>query len=362
MAIISGYTITETVRANDRFILERGWIDSDRRPVLLKYPASKHPSPETVRQLEHERDIADSLNPRLVLHPLALERRPDRVVLVFEDFRGVPLSRLLGAPMDIGRFLRLAIRTAEALAELHDHHVIHKDIRPDNIIADLDTGRVRLTDLGIASLLPREYQEAEQASLIEGSLPYMSPEQTGRMNRAIDHRTDFYSLGITFHEMLTGALPFRASDLLEWVHYHIAGSPPPPDQIVPGVPQAISAIVQKLLSKVAEDRYQTARGLAHDLGVCLASWEDRRSIPTFPLGREDVSERFQLPQKLYGRDREIRTLLDGFGRVVATGVPENRAHLGVFGHRQELAGPRAGQARGHGAGELPRRQVRGDQA
>ena len=316
------YTVVDTVRVNDRFILQRASQDHGDRPVLLKYPASKHPSPETIRQLEHERTVARDLDSSLVLHPIALARWADRTVLVFEDFRGVPLSQLLGAPMDVGRFLRLAVKTAEALAGLHDRHVIHKDIRPDNIIVDIETGQVRLTDLGIASLLPREYQEADQVSSIEGSLPYMSPEQTGRMNRAIDHRTDLYSLGITFYEMLTGQLPFRAVDLLEWVHCHIAGSPRPPHEVVTRIPPPVSAIVQKLLSKVAEDRYQTARGLAHDLATCLAGWEEHGVIPPFPLGREDVSEQFHLPQKLYGRDHELRALLDRFERVVSTGEPE----------------------------------------
>ncbi|MDC3962774.1 AAA family ATPase [Polyangium jinanense] len=307
---------------SDRFIFQRAVRGDQNRTVLLKYPAVKHPSPETLRQLEHERTLARDLDAGLVLHPIALTRWAERTVLVFEDFRGVPLSHLVGVPMDVGRFLRIAEKTAEALAGVHERHVIHKDIRPDNILVDVETAQVRLTELGIASLLPREYQEADPASSIEGSFPYMSPEQTGRMNRAIDHRTDLYSLGVTFYEMLTGNLPFRAFDLLEWVHCHIAGSPRPPHEIVPRIPGPVSAIVQKLLSKVAEDRYQTARGLAHDLAICLAQWDETGAILPFPLGREDVSEQFHLPQKLYGRDHESRTLLAHFERVVATGEPE----------------------------------------
>ncbi|TKD03545.1 AAA family ATPase [Polyangium fumosum] len=323
MEALGGYTIIDTVRVNDRFLLQRAAREEDgNRPVLLKYPASKHPSPETLRQLEHERAVARDLDAGLVLHPITLARWAERTVLVFEDFRGVPLRRLLGPPMEVGRFLRIAVKTAEALAGLHEHHVIHKDIRPDNILVDVETGQVRLTDLGIASLLPREYQEADRVRSIEGSLPYMSPEQTGRMNRAIDHRTDLYSLGITFYEMLTGHLPFHAADLLEWVHCHIAFSPRPPHEIVPRIPEPLSALVQTLLSKVAEERYQTARGLAHDLAICLARWDAAGTIRPFPRGREDVSEQFHLPQKLYGRDREIRTLLARFERVVATGEPE----------------------------------------
>jgi PAS domain S-box-containing protein len=320
--MVRGYTVTETVHENERFVLLRGFRDRDRLPVLLKFPASKHPPAETIRQLEHERDIAAILAPSLVLRPLALEHQPERVILVLEDFRGVSLSRLVGAPMDLGGFLRIAVHAARALAELHDHDVIHKDIRPDNILVDVETGRIKLTELGLASRLPREYQYTQHATLFEGSLAYMSPEQTGRMNRGIDSRTDLYSLGITFYQMLTGCLPFQATDPLEWVYCHVAASPAPPDQIVPGVPGAVSEIVLRLLSKVAEDRYQTAGGLEHDLVECLAQWREKGSIQAFPLASEDLSERFQLPQKLYGRDPEQRSLFTSFERVFATGLPE----------------------------------------
>lgn len=322
MLATDGYTITETLRENDRFVLQRALQSYDGRSVFLKSPSSKHPSPETIRQLEHEWEIAAALAPGFVLRPRALERRSDRLILVLEDAPGVPLRRLLGAPMPVGRFLRIAAATTAALARLHEHDILHKDVRPDNILVDVAASQVRLTDLGLASRLPREYQDARSPNLIEGSLPYMSPEQTGRMNRAVDHRTDLYSLGVTFYEMLTGDLPHRATDPLDWIHCHIARAPRPPEEIVPGLPAALSAIVLRLLSKVAEDRYQTARGLEHDLQVCLAQWQTAERIDLFPLGDKDVSDRFHIPQKLYGRDRELQILQGSFERVVATGAPE----------------------------------------
>ncbi|APR81086.1 Signal transduction histidine kinase CheA [Minicystis rosea] len=318
----SEYTATETIRESERFVLRRGYRDSDSHPVLLKCPTSKHPSPDVVRQLERERDIAGIPVPSSVLRPIALEQKPDGMALILENFDGIFLDQLLGAPMEIDLFLHVAVKMAVALSGLHDRGVVHKDIRPDNILVDVATDCVKITNFGLASVLPQEQRQAPQTRWIEGSLAYMSPEQTGRMDRAVDHRTDLYSLGITFYEMLTGQLPYHATDPLDWVHHHIAGTPVSPDVLAPGVPEVLSAIVLRLISKVAEDRYQTAHGLEHDLAICLAAWEEHGAIEPFPLGRNDVSDRFQIPQKLYGRDRETLALLACFTRVASIGVPE----------------------------------------
>ena len=184
------------------------------------------------------------------------------------------------------------------------------------------TGHAWLTGFGIASRLPRERQAPAPPEVIAGTLAYMAPEQTGRMNRSIDFRSDLYALGVTLYEMLTGELPFTASDPMEWVHCHIARRPGPPDERVAGVPRPVSAIVMKLLAKNAEDRYQTAAGLTVDLRKCLTEWESRRSIEPFPLGKQDASDRLMAPEKLYGREHEIETLLSAFDRVVANGATE----------------------------------------
>jgi PAS domain S-box-containing protein len=239
-----------------------------------------------------------------------------------EDPGGEPLLRLLGRPWEITAFLHVAIGAATALGQVHQRGLIHKDIKPANMLVNSATGQVWLMGFGIASRLPRERQAPAPPEVIAGTLAYMAPEQTGRMNRSIDFRSDLYALGVTLYEMLTGELPFTASDPMEWVHCHIARQPPPPDERVSGIPGPISAMVMKLLAKTAEDRYQTAAGLSVDLRKCLAEWQSHRRIEPFALGVSDVSDRLMTPEALYGREHEIGKLLGAFDRVVANGATE----------------------------------------
>jgi serine/threonine protein kinase len=241
---------------------------------------------------------------------------------VLEDPGGAPLDRLLGQPLDVSHFLRIAIPLAGALRRVHARGLIHKDIKPANILVDAASGGVWLTGFGIASRLPREHQAPAPPEVIAGTLAYMAPEQTGRMNRSVDSRSDLYALGVTFYEMLTGQLPFAAPDPMGWVHCHIARQPVPPSERVASVPGPLSAIVMKLLAKTAEERYQTAGGVEADLRRCLAEWESHGRIEPFSLGGCDVSDRLLIPEKLYGREREIDTLLAAFDRVVANGTTE----------------------------------------
>ena len=190
------------------------------------------------------------------------------------------------------------------------------------MIVDSATSRVRLTGFSIASRLPRERQSPGPPEFIAGTLAYMAPEQTGRVNRSIDSRSDLYSLGVTFYEMLTGSLPFTASDAMEWVHCHIARRPAPPGERVADVPAPVSAIVMKLLAKTSDERYQTAAGLERDLRCCLMQWEAERRVDDFRLGEDDIPDRLLIPEKLYGRAREIETLLAAFDRIVQGGSVE----------------------------------------
>ena len=318
----SPYTITETLFEGRRTVLLRAIRRIDGCPVILKVLDPKRGRPQDVERLKHEYALGKTLDLPTIIRPLALDTYRGQPVLVLEDMAGAPLDRLLGAPMETERFLRLAIRITTAIADIHRQGVVHKDIKPQNIIVNTATGEVKLTDFGIASRLPREHTAPQSPQQIEGSLPHMSPEQTGRMNRAFDSRTDLYSLGVTFYEMLTGRLPFEARDPLEWIHFHLARVPPSPSEIVPEVPEAIARIVMHLLAKMADDRYQSARGLLYDLERCLEQWIERRRIDPFPPGARDVPDRLQIPQKLYGREAEIALLYGAFERVVATGTPE----------------------------------------
>ncbi|SHH12025.1 trifunctional serine/threonine-protein kinase/ATP-binding protein/sensor histidine kinase [Bradyrhizobium erythrophlei] len=289
-------------------------------PILLA--AAEEGSLGCVERLEHEHALKAELDAHWAARPVALARHNGGMALVLEDPGGTPVDRLLDGPLEISHFLRIAIPLAEVLRQVHARGLIHKDIKPTNILMDSASGSVWLTGFGIASRLPREHQAPAPPEVIAGTLAYMAPEQTGRMNRSVDSRSDLYALGVTLYEMLTGHLPFTAADPMEWVHCHIARQPLPPNERLAGVPAALSAIVMKLLAKTAEERYQTASGLEVDLRRCLGEWEKHRRIDPFPLGTHDPPDRLLIPEKLYGREREIDALLAAFDRVVAHGTPE----------------------------------------
>src|SRR5215468_7850308 len=306
-------------------VVRRSWQLDDnggRRSILIVQPAADHPARSTLDRLTHEHELKHELDGAWAVRPLELVRDAGRTMLVLEDSGGEPLDRLLGEPMEVGRFLRLAIAASSALGKLHQRGLVHKDIKPTNILLTEATGEVRLTGFGIASRLARERQAPHPPDTIAGTLAYMAPEQTGRMNRSIDSRSDLYALGVTFYQMLTGALPFAATEPIEWVYCHLARRPVPPAERLKEIPGPVSAIVMKLLAKRAEDRYQTATGLEHDLRRCLTGWEGQRRIDNFRLGEHDTPDRLLIPEKLYGRQREIETLLASFDRIVGGGVPE----------------------------------------
>src|SRR5262245_46178861 len=290
--------------------------------VLVVMPRSEHPRPQAVRMLEHERALRDELQPAWAIRSLALTTREGRAALVFEDPGGELHVRRPGTPMDVGEDLRVGAVAAAALRQLHGRGLIHKDIKPANGMTDWGTGRAWLRGFGIASRVPRERRLPEPPEVIAGTLAYKTPEQTGWMNRSIDARSDLYALGVVLYELLTGGLPFTASDPMAWVHGHIAQQPVPPAERRKDIPDVVSAIVMKLLAKTAEDRYQTAAGVERDLRRCLARWEADGRIDAFPLAEHDIPDRLVIPEKLYGRAREIETLLGAFERVVTSGAPE----------------------------------------
>jgi len=276
--------IFEALHKDEEFILHRGRRKDDASQVLVLSPVAEYPTPESLKRLEHECSLREELHPAWAARPITMARHWDRPVLVLEDPGGVPLDQLLGHPLDLAFYLRLAIGLSTVIDHFHQRGVIHKDIKPANVLVNSVTGQCWLRGFGIASRLPRERQSAEPPEFIAGTLAYMAPEQTGRMNRSIDSRSDLYSLGVTLYEMLTGSLPFTASDPMEWVHCHIARQPVPPGERLNNVPASVSAIIMKLLAKTAEERYQTAAGAESDLRRCLAQWQTECHIDEFPLG------------------------------------------------------------------------------
>jgi PAS domain S-box-containing protein len=314
--------VFETLREDEEFVLERGQGDRDLSAILVVAPVSEHPVPGILERLEHEYALRAELDSDWAAQPLTLARREGRSMLVLEDPGGEPLDRLLGEPMELSRFLRFAVGLAAALGKLHQQGLIHKDIKPANVLVNSDTGECWLIGFGLASRLARERQVPDPPESIAGTLAYMAPEQTGWMNRSIDSRSDLYSLGVTFYQMLTGSLPFTASDPMEWVHCHIARKPVAPSERLKNVPAPVSQIIMKLLAKTAEERYQTAAGLESDLRQCYAEWERQGRIDSFAFGEHDAPDRLLIPEKLYGRAREVDTLLASFDRIVESGTSE----------------------------------------
>jgi PAS domain S-box-containing protein len=323
MAEDSEYEL-EPLREGAEFTLYRGRERGNQMPILAVAAAAEQPSPQCLRRLEQEYLLATELDAAWAAQPLALTRHRGRAVLVLKDPGGEPLDRIIeqlkGQPIDLTRFLRIAIGLAAALSQAHRQGLIHKDIKPANALVD-DSGHVWLTGFGVASRLRHERQVPVAPEIIAGTLAYMAPEQTGRMNRSIDSRSDLYSLGVTLYQTLTGALPFAAADPLEWVHCHIARQPAAPVDRRQ-IPKPLSAIIMRLLAKNAEERYQTAAGLDADLRRCLTEWQSHGRIDPFTLGADDASERLLIPEKLYGREHEVEALIAAFGRVVAQGTAE----------------------------------------
>jgi PAS domain S-box-containing protein len=311
-----------------------GWEDServfyrsggnrDKEPATLAVlPRSEYPTPLVLEKFAHEYALKDELDSAWAARPLRLLREHGRTMLLLEDPGGCPLEQLLGAPMEIERFLELAIGMAGALAKAHLQGLVHKDINPANILVNEATGEVRLLGFGMASRVLRERQSATPPEMIAGTLPYMAPEQTGRMNRSIDSRSDLYALGVTFYRMLTGSLPFSAVGPLEWIHCHIAKVPLAPNERLKTVPTPVSAIVVKLLAKNAEERYQTAAGVKSDLRRCLVEWKAQGRIDDFRLAEHDTPDRLVIPEKLYGRAQEVSALIAASDRIVDGGRPE----------------------------------------
>ncbi|MBD1939865.1 ATP-binding sensor histidine kinase [Microcoleus sp. FACHB-68] len=318
MLTIPGYQILALIYESANSLVYRGRREHDNQPVILKLLKHEYPSAAELARYEQEYEITRSLNLEGVVKAYDLLKYQNTSVMVLEDFGGESLRTLMASQrFTLLGFLTLAVKVAKSLGNLHAVNIIHKDINPSNISFNPATEQLKIIDFSISTVLSRESTAIKNPSVLEGTLAYMSPEQTGRMNRSLDYRTDFYSLGATFYELLTHQLPFIATDAMELVHCHIAKQPVPPHVINPEIPKVLSDIVMKLLAKTADKRYQSAWGLIADLEECLTQLQDKGTISEFPIGRQDISDKFQIPSKLYGREREIETLLMAFERVYA---------------------------------------------
>jgi predicted ATPase/transcriptional regulator with GAF, ATPase, and Fis domain/tRNA A-37 threonylcarbamoyl transferase component Bud32 len=313
---IPAYQVGEKLYESPSTLVYRARREADGAPVILKVLKPTSPNHEEAIRYKQEYEIIRSLNLACVPKALALERHEGTSVIVLEDIGAVSLDKWIAeGDLTLDELLSVAISTARGLGEIHEADVIHKDINPSNIVFNPQSGRLQIIDFAIATVLPHENPLIRNPEVLEGTLAYISPEQTGRMNRSIDYRTDFYSLGITFYELFTGGLPFETTDPVELVHAHMARSPVPPYMVRENIPPLVSDIVMKLTSKTPEGRYQSARGIKADLEKCLSQLRSSGSVLPFELGREDVSGKLRISEKLYGRDREIEALLKAFERV-----------------------------------------------
>ncbi|OUL32137.1 ATP-binding sensor histidine kinase [Nostoc sp. 106C] len=317
---ILGYRISDRLYAGSRTLVYRAIHEVDQLPVVIKLLKQEYPTFNELLQFRNQYTIAKNLELAGIVRLYSLEPYHNSYALVMEDFGGICLREWIHQEITsnsdrLRAFLEIAIALATIVDELYRQRIIHKDIKPANILINPDTQQVKLIDFSLASLLPRETQEIYSPNVLEGTLAYVSPEQTGRMNRGIDYRSDFYSLGVTFFELLTGQLPFQSHDPMEVVHCHIAKQPPSADSLNPHIPPVLSHIISKLMAKNAEDRYQSALGLKHDLEICLNQLQATGQIERFEIGQRDVCDRFIISEKLYGRYSEVASLLAAFERV-----------------------------------------------
>lgn len=316
MSLLSGYPVTQKIYESSRTLVYLGRRESDGKPVAIKLLKNEYPTPRELALFRNQYTIAKDLDLPGIVRLYSLENYGNGLALVMEDFGANSLKDYIDAhPLSLGEFFAIAIQITQTLEQLHQNRIVHKDIKPANLLINPATGEVKITDFSIASILPRENQVLISPNLLEGTLYYLSPEQTGRMNRGIDYRTDFYSLGVTFYQLLTQQLPFQSDDPLELVHCHIARQPLPPVALNSAIPTMLSDLVMKLMAKMAEDRYQSASGLKYDLEICQQQWKEQQEITFFPLGQKDNSDRFFISEKLYGREAEVRKLLTAFDRV-----------------------------------------------
>lgn len=312
MIDLVGYQIKDKIYESSRTEVFRGVRQSDNRQAIFKILKKKYPTAAEVDRIKHEYHLLCKLDYPEAIEVFGLETYSNSPIIVMEDFGGKSLANFLKSQqLVLYELLNLAVQITDALRQIHEQNIIHKDINPANIIWNPKTGRLQIIDFGIATKLSRENLAIKNPNQLDGTLHYISPEQTGRMNRALDYRTDYYSLGVTLYQMFTGKLPIESTDPLELVHCHIAKMPIPPNKIDHKISPVLSNIVMKLMAKTPEERYQGIYGLKKDLERCLDTLKKGKS-EDFEIGKEDIPEKFHIPEKLYGREKEISEIIKIF--------------------------------------------------
>ena len=310
------YHVTQKIYESDNSLVYRAILELNNQPIILKILKENYPTPLELARYKQEYDVIQQLNTDGIIKAYGLQRYENSIVILLEDFGGKSLDLLMSEhQFSIEEFLVVAINIAKSLATIHAANIIHKDINPSNVVYNPETKELKIIDFGISTCFSQEEQTIRSLNQLEGTLAYIAPEQTGRMNRGIDCRSDLYSLGVTFYELLTHQLPFTTIDPIELVHCHLAQQPDLPHTLIPSIPPTVANIIMKLLAKIPEERYQSAWGLRIDLATCLEQLQAQEEILLFPLGRQDISDKFHIPQKLYGRQQEVTQLLKAFERV-----------------------------------------------
>ncbi len=327
MITLTGYQVQTKIYESFNSEVYQGIRFSDNQPVIFKVLKQEYPTAQELARYRQEYKIICSLKFAGAIKAYGLESYGRTLIIILEDFGAISLKKWIEEkPLTLAEFLDLGIQIVENLAKIHAAKVIHKDINPANIVFNQTTGQLKIIDFGIATILQQENPRLKSPNLLEGTLAYISPEQTGRMNRSLDYRSDLYSLGVTFYELLTRQLPFETTDALELIHCHLAKEALSPQQINPDIPAVVSKIIMKLMAKTAEEGYQSANGVRADLAECLRQL-DTGKIEDFAIATQDLANRFQIPEKLYGRESEISTLLAAFARVAATELNSSPTEL-----------------------------------
>ncbi|MGC1248980.1 MAG: AAA family ATPase [Spirulinaceae cyanobacterium] len=324
MTTLADYRIIAQIYESNFSVVYRAIRNRDSKPIILKFLKQDYPSTQEIAKYKQEYEITRNLRSEGVILTYGLQKYQNTLVMILEDFGGQSLNFLFKKQLiSLEEFLQIALKIVDILAEIHDAGVIHKDLNLSNIVYNPETKQVKIIDFGISTVFTQENPPLKNPQILEGTLAYISPEQTGRMNRAIDYRTDFYSVGVSFYELLTQQLPFTATDAMELVHCHLAKQPLSPQQHKPNIPTVVSNLVMKLMAKRAEDRYQSTWSLKKDLSQCLTQYRETGKIELFSLGEQDISEQFLLPQKLYGREAEVTSLLQSFEDVTSNKSERN---------------------------------------